>query len=596
MKSICILLILVFGLHFSYAQTAANTWSVKFCDATIGRYPTSINQMTNKGWEYSNGIVLCGMEKVFEQVPTYTNYRNYIKAYVDTYVTGAGVLTSSQIMGNLGLDGCHPGLLCLFLYEQLGLAQYKTAAQKIRDTLIISSIGYPRTPEGGYWHRNNVASYKNVEYLDGIYMAQPFLAKYGYLFNDAAATDTAVDQLIILYNRLYSSTTHLVKHAFDYDLNTYAWAVPTTGISTEVWSRGMGWFVMSVVEVLKYTPHTHPKYATLVTMLNNLATGIKSHQDPTSKLWMDIVDSSASAAQNYVETSGSAMFIYSLKTAIDSGWISGATYLGMVDTAWIRYKLNYIVNYTGTAINGYSGGPQINSFCPALSVQNNYAAYVATRPVNLPANNGTGTQHPHGLAATLMAASAMEFPLNTLPVKFWSISASQTAGNINILWENYNDDQVDHFDIEKQDGTDHFIKIGSENSNGLGHYKFIDYSGLANSGTVLYRIKAVDRDGNIYYSEIITFKTRTNSQESVIVAPNPVTNGILHVTLNHLQPGTYNIKLANNGGQIFETEKMDYTGGQFEHVLVLPRNLGKGIYYLLINGQGNQVIKKISIE
>ena len=50
--------------------------------------------------------------------------------------------------------------------------------------------------------------------LDGMYMAHPFLAKYGSLFNDNAAIDTAVNQTLFAYNQLYQSSSHLIKHAW----------------------------------------------------------------------------------------------------------------------------------------------------------------------------------------------------------------------------------------------------------------------------------------------------------------------------------------------------------------------------------------------
>jgi rhamnogalacturonyl hydrolase YesR len=51
--------------------------------------------------------------------------------------------------------------------------------------------------------------------LDDIYIGHPFLAKYGSLFGDNAAIDTAVNQTLFLYNQLYDNTTHLIKQAWN---------------------------------------------------------------------------------------------------------------------------------------------------------------------------------------------------------------------------------------------------------------------------------------------------------------------------------------------------------------------------------------------
>ena len=242
----CICLLLVCQCT---AQTAANTWSVKFSDAIISRWPTTINSMTGKGWEYSNTIITHGMEKVYNDVPT-AAYLTYIKNYVDTYVNASGSITASLT----SLDRVHPGISCLFLYENLksNLAdstKYRNAATNLRNLLVGPSATYTKTSNGIFWHK--LSGYNNIVMLDGIYMAHPFLAKYGRLFGDNAAIDTAVNQTLFVYNQLYDNTTHLIKHAWTSTPASYpAWANSSTGNSSEVWSRAMGWYMMALVDIL----------------------------------------------------------------------------------------------------------------------------------------------------------------------------------------------------------------------------------------------------------------------------------------------------------------------------------------------------------
>ena len=354
--------------------------------------------MTSKGWEYSNSIILHGIEKVYNNVQD-AAYLNYIKAYVDAYVSSTGTVSGMS----QSLDKIHPGLLCLFLYEKTGLTKYKTAATNIRNYLLSGSPAYPKTPNGGYWHKNTTA-YKNVMMADGMYMAHVFLAKYGKLFNDNTCFDVATSQILLLSSYIYDSTAKLVRHAWNYDKTTYSWSNPVTGVSSEVWSRGMGWFVMALTDVLRYLPSSHAKYGQIKTLLSNLAIGIKNYQDPATGLWYQVVNKGSSSG-NFLETSGSAMFVYSLKVAVDSGWIS-SSYLTVAQKGWAGLK---------TKVATYNDGmPQIKQFAPAMSVLNNYSAYVAVTPVNCP--TASGTQHPHGYAGILMAASVMEFPLSAARV------------------------------------------------------------------------------------------------------------------------------------------------------------------------------------
>lgn len=396
-----------------FAQS--NTWGVKFSDDISASYTPTINTMTNKGWEYSNGIVLHGMEKIYNHTRT-TSYINYIKQYVDSYVSTNGTVTGL----GAALDKIQPGVLCLFLYKETGQTKYKTAATNIRNYLLTGNT-FPKTPDGGYWHKNTLA-YTNIMMLDGIYMAHPFLAKYGKMFNDTVAVNTAIFQTLFLAQRTYDSALHLCKHAWDYS-KTAPWANNTNGRSSEVWSRAMGWYMMALTDIIITLPYDHPKRQELITLFNNLCIGIQATQDSTTGLWYQVMDKPDST-DNYIETSGSGMFIYALKTAVENEWID-SSYLQVCKTAWTGLQ-----KYIGT----YNARPQIQSFAPAMSVQNNYTAYVSYpyTAVNCPLPLGN-TLHPHGYCGLLMASSVMEFPVTTYTFignGSWLNAANWEGGNI----------------------------------------------------------------------------------------------------------------------------------------------------------------------
>jgi unsaturated rhamnogalacturonyl hydrolase len=334
------------------------------------------------------------MENVYDYTGN-SNYLNYIKAYIDSYVDSSGNVTGLAT----SLDNIHPAILCLFLYQQTGWAKYKTAATNVRNYLL-TNPGFNKTPDGGYWHKND-GTYNNVMLLDGIYMAHTFLSEYGSMFNDTVAMDTAVDQTLLLASHVYINATHLVKHAWDYT-KTQPWANVVTGASSETWSRGTGWYVAAIVDILKYLSPTHPRYNEMKTLLNNLVIGIKNNQDATTGLWYQVVDKQDSS-HNYLESSGSGLIIYALKTAVDNDWID-SSYLTVAQKGWQGLQTE-IATYTDNK-------PQIKSFAPAMGVQNNYTAYVSAPYTAVNCPTPIGTQNPHGYCGLLLAASVMEFPVN----------------------------------------------------------------------------------------------------------------------------------------------------------------------------------------
>jgi unsaturated rhamnogalacturonyl hydrolase len=564
----------------SFGQTAAATYSVKFSNAIISRWPTTINAMTGKNWEYSNSIILHGMEKVYNDT-TNVNYLTYIKKYVESYVDSSGNFNFTLAQT---LDNIHPGILCLFCYEKTGLTKFKTAATKLRDYLVAASSSYPKTPDGGYWHKGTSAAYTNVMMLDGIYMAHPFLVKYGRMFNDPVCYDTATSQTLMLASHLYDNTIHLTRHAWNYD-KSKSWANATTGNSSEVWSRAMGWYTMALVDMLKYLPSTHSKYAAIKSLLANLAIGIQNTQDPVTGLWYQVMNKQDSAA-NYLETSGSAMFVYALKVAADSGWIS-SSYLTVAQKGWTGLKANSISTYSG------DGKPEIDGFAPAMSVQNNYTLYVtgANTPVNTPT-----TTHPHGYAAILMAASVMEFPLSSasLPVKFSHFTATASGSEVALDWANPDTDgEVNYYSIQRSYDGISFTSVGRVNASHAAAYRWTDNPAAAN--TIYYRIGADDVDGAMYYSGIQTVRYK-NSAPGMTVSPNPVNSRLVTLHLSSVRPGPYNVYFINSEGKTTAATAVQVPEGAQNLELALPNNLQKGLYYIRLDIGTNSITQNLLIN
>jgi unsaturated rhamnogalacturonyl hydrolase len=378
----------VISLAASFTHAQTTKWAVDFANAIITRWPSTINDMTGKGWEYSNGSILYGMEKVYEQTKN-ADYLNYIKKYVDAYVDANGNVNYDSTVHSL--DKIQPGALCVFLYKETGLQKYKTAAANLRAAL----AKQPKNAEGGFWHKD---SYPNQMLTDGIFMAEPFLSKYGFLCNDMEFCDsTATFQPLLLASHVYISESKLLLHAWDQSKKA-AWADPTTGLSPCVWSRGMGWFSAAMVDIITYLPKDHPRYNDMATLLANFAEGIKNTQDPATGLWYQVTDK-GSQSDDFIESSGSGLFIYTLKKAADCGLID-KSYLAVAQKGWTGLK-------TKITLDG-QGLPVINGYVGAMSALASYALYVGQTLVACPPS-----VHPHGYCAILMAASAME--LQTVP-------------------------------------------------------------------------------------------------------------------------------------------------------------------------------------
>ena len=126
-----------------------------------------------------------------------------------------------------------------------------------------------------------------------------------------------------------------------------------------------------------------------MSILTGIATALKTYQDPATGLWFEVVDQ-GSMSSDWVETSGSGMFIYALKVAVNRGYID-SSYLTVANKGWQGLQTKITTDSSGV--------PTITDAVPGLSVQANYAGYISPTPVS---------NSSQGLCGVLLAAAEME--------------------------------------------------------------------------------------------------------------------------------------------------------------------------------------------
>ncbi len=380
-------LIITLMIILSCPSTAEITQGEKLANAIIARYQPTIDVATQHGWDHSNSVVMHGMEKIYHNTGN-PAYLAYIKRYADTFIMDNGRIEGLRST----LDGLHPGVITLFLYEQTGEKKYLLAAKQMRDHLLKGST-FQKTPDGAYWHKN-VAKYNNVATVDGLYMVYPFLLRYALLSKDKHALDTALEQILLVSERSFNIKYKLPFHAWHYD-KLKPWSHPITGTSSQFWSRASGWYSMALIDVLEHLPKSDKRYQKVSFLFQSLAQGLRDTQH-SSGFWYQVLDL-PNRQGNYPESSATGMIAYSLHKGVELG-ILDKSYAATATKGWLAL-LSKVSTYE-------DGGPQIHSVAPGMGAQNSYDAYVAIRPVSVPSKKRK--QHMHGYMAFLMASSQLE--------------------------------------------------------------------------------------------------------------------------------------------------------------------------------------------
>jgi len=362
-------------------------WSQRVANSIMERWPAGRFVAPDAKWGNSElGALLIGMDAVWYNTASRPYYQ-YAKESIDRLVAPDGSIPSYDAGANL-LDNIALGRQLLFLYRVTQDAKYYKAATLLRRRL----SAQPRNVSGGFWHQQ---TYPDQMWLDDLYMAEPFYAEYAAVFQEPQDFTDITKQFSLIEEHTRSPKTGLLYHAWD-ESRKQAWADRVTGASHIAWARGMGWYMMALVDSLSYYPKNDPGRATLLAILNRTAAAVVRYQDKNTGLWYQVLDRPDDKG-NYFESSAACMFTYALQKGVRLGYLP-QHYSDNTARAWqgilshfVQTDANGSVTVTGTVTEIGPGG---------TPYRDGSDAYYVNSPVV--------SNSPIGVGAFLLASTEME--------------------------------------------------------------------------------------------------------------------------------------------------------------------------------------------
>lgn len=321
--NIPILIMFVFTL-FSCAskhspdKKESTKWSVLMANSIMHTSDTLLyfEQLNNPAreykidkWDYDVGYMGSAIARLGN---IDSKYSKYLKDYIDHFVQDDGSIKGYH-MEEYNIDQVNPGKNLFGLYLQTGNEKYKIAIEHLVDQMRT----HPKTSDGGYWHKN---IYPHQMWLDGIYMASPFLAEYAKEFDHPEWFDVVTHQILVVYDKTYDPKTGLLYHAQD-ESKEQKWADPETGRSSYFWGRSIGWYLMAIVDVLDYLPEENPQRDRIIEIFQQTVDAVLKVRDSKSGVWYQILDL-PNREGNYLEGSCSAMFTYAIAKGAKKGYLN----------------------------------------------------------------------------------------------------------------------------------------------------------------------------------------------------------------------------------------------------------------------------------
>jgi len=280
-------------------------------------------------WSYVQGLVLKGFLDLNE-LESNPKYVAYVKAYLDHYINSEGRIRTYH-NDEFNIDSINTGKLLFYFHDTTKDTRYFQAAKQLRKQL----DWHPRTQSGVFWHKRK---YPWQIWLDGLYMAAPFYAEHEERFNNGKMHHDVTLQFKKSYKILYDQKTGLLFHGYD-ESRIQKWANKETGRSPEFWSRALGWYTMALVDSYEHLNKKKDKKA-LARISAELLRTISRYQDKETKLWFQVIDK-GNKKDNFIETSASSMFIYSIAKAVRLG-ILEEKYKEVARSAFKELQLNFL--------------------------------------------------------------------------------------------------------------------------------------------------------------------------------------------------------------------------------------------------------------
>jgi rhamnogalacturonyl hydrolase YesR len=365
------------SFNFKDARTGATFASTRDVPASAQPQPLELKAASKfNRWEYVNGVLAVGMMQM-ASVFKDARYADYARHNFDFIFSNLGYFKKQFDAGatsveyrpvfRIGsLDDCGSmaaGLLDVYALDPK--PEYLNYLERVADYITAKQVKLA----DGTLARSG--PHKMTLWADDLYMSVPFLVRMGKLKGDRKYFDFAVKQVENFNRYLYDSSTGLYFHCYYSDENM-------NGVAR--WGRCNGWIALAQCALLDRLPADHPKRPELLRLLLRQIVGFSRYQDSIG-LWHQVLD----RPDSYLESSVTAMFVYTVAHAVNNGWID-RRFLSIAQNGW--EGLTRKVTADG----------ELTDVCVGTGIEENLRFYYA-RPRE--------TNDTHGLGAFLLAGSEL---------------------------------------------------------------------------------------------------------------------------------------------------------------------------------------------
>lgn len=213
--------------------------------------------------------------------------------------------------------------------------------------------------------------------------------------------------------------------------------------------------------------------------------------------------------------------------------------------------------------------------------------------------NTDGITIAYNTNGTSISTATRSAPVTPLPVELTSFTGSVDARNVATLrWATASERNTAYFALERSADGSTFLEAdrvaASGNSSQARAYQWVDPQSLAR--TTYYRLRQVDLDGKVSYSNVVTLASTPTVAHQVDVYPNPSTGQTIQLLLQGYSGESVAMRLTDALGRTLSTQLITPADAQYLIPLLLPQSLTLGTYILTLAGSGIPIQKRIIVS
>ena len=200
-----------------------------------------------------------------------------------------------------------------------------------------------------------------------------------------------------------------------------------------------------------------------------------------------------------------------------------------------------------------------------------------------------------GVIATIFDNALIQTP-EPLPVEWGAFEGVQAQRRVRLDWETYSQLNFNYFEVEYAADGRSFRPIGRVSgpvaTQEAQQYSFVHEQPQA--GANYYRLRQVDLDGKVHYSQRIEVNFVLDAASPFIFYPNPVKDR-LYIGINESdrQPTSLHVAVYDLSGRLLRQSKLEIAAQQLETYLD-TEGIAPGLYLVQVSRQGRTAYHKMT--